>query len=746
MKSVIHFLRTQMGNRYFIASTVLLTLLIGLVPEARSQFRGGEIRYGCTPAGNFRFVMHLYRDCGSANTISDTLWLTTNATGFDSIGMTRVTATDISPECDCLDSGAPLNCSLATQYGTGAIEQLVYTSDAFYPTGVGFMGVPPSTGWKFVFQGCCRAPTDNLVGSSIDFALTTTLFTYLQSPVHTCFDESPQFLLPPVLTGCAGDPHVLFQVPAEPELDSLSFELTAPLIGATMPINTYQTGYSATSPLPDLSHHPNNQAVTFDPATGDLLFLSHTTGSFALAIRVTAWKCGEKVTEIHREVHILITPCNHGSRPEIAMQSGILNQGILYRTDSIYAGELLSAWISALDTTGCATSGPHDVSLSAVGAMFGAPMNSNGCLFGPCAQLTPPIPQGGSLTDSTFVQTTFNWQTSGAHVQNVMSCGPRPSQHDFVFIASNKKCPVPAVSYGVFRVALNIKEPDPPIPISCITVLPNGDVALAWSEHTNTIGSFFAYELRYSTNPNLQFNQLTSIQNISQTAYTHQGINAHMQPVYYQLLLKEKYTGGVIPLPFDTAATPTLTVTTGTPSNVAHLSWQGIRDGFLPGSAGAYEVHRELQAGGWTMIGTTTTTSYIDTFPAGETLVKYKIILTDTVVNNGLPGPCTSESNVAEVNTISVHPPSPETRFHIGNPVPNPASEKALLTVEVPSDGNIIAVVTDITGKHHLVHTFQVKQGNNTIPLEVASWAPGVYFFTAHYDGMKQVIRLVVNR
>ncbi len=746
MKPIIHFMRTLISNACYIGSILFMVLFIGFVTEVRSQFRGGEILYGCTSAGNIRFVMHLYRDCGSANTFADTLWLTTNATGFDSIGMIRVAATDISPECDCLTSGAPLNCSLATQYGTGAIEELVFSSDAFYPNGVGLMGVPPPTGWQFVFQGCCRAPTDNLAGLSNNFALTTTMFPYLQTPVNNCFDQSPRFLMPPIHTGCAGDPHALFQVPLEPEIDSLSFEITSPLTGASSPINTYQTGYSAVSPLPGPLHHPNNQAVTFDPVTGDLLFRSYTTGSFALAIKATAWKCGVKVTEIHREIHVLIKACHHGSTPDLAMQSGVLNQGILYRTDSLYAGESLSAWISALDTTGCASSGPHDVALSAVGAMFGVPMNSNGCLYGQCAQLTPPITHGGSLTDSTFVQTVFDWQTSGAHLPYVISCGPKPSQHDFVFIASNKKCPVPAVSYGVLRVALKAKEPDPPIPISCISVLPNGDVTLSWSEHTNTTGSFFAYELKHSTNPIGPYVQLTSIQNISQTSYTHQGANAHLHPVYYQLLLKEKYTGGVTPTPFDTAATPTLSVTTDTPSNVAHLSWQGIRDGFLPSSAGIYEVQRELQAGGWSVIGATTATSFIDTFPAGETLVKYKITLTDTVVNNSGPAPCFSESNEAVISTISVYPISCKTPFLIGTPVPNPASERVFLPVDVPVEGNLIVLVSDVAGKVIFECTFPVMKGRNNIPLEVISWETGIYFFTAKYGGMKQVIRLAVVR
>lgn len=736
----------QMGKSIFIATVLFLNPFIGLMPEAQSQFRGGEIVYGCTQAGNFRFVMKLYRDCGSSNTFSDTLWLTTNATGFDSIGMTQIAGTDISPDCDCLASGVPLNCASATQYGTGAIEELVYTSDAFHPTGVGLTGVPPLTGWQFVFQGCCRAPTDNLSGSNNPFALTTTIFPYFQAQLNHCFDQSPEFLFPPVLTGCAGDPHALFQVPLESEFDSLSFDLVAPLSGTSTPITTYQAGYSAASPLPDTIHHPGNQPVTFDPATGDLLFLSHTTGSFALALRVTAWKCGVKVTEIHREAHVLIVPCSHGSASELTIQSGLLYKGILYRIETIFAGESLTEWISALDSTGCASASPHGIALSAVGAMFGSPMNSNGCPGTPCAQLTPSIPNGGSLTDSTFVQTVFSWQTNFTHVPFVVSCGPGISRHDFVFMASNRKCPVPAVSYGVLRVALKIKDPDPPIPLKCISVLPNGDVSLEWSQSTDTIGSFYGYELRYSSSPNGPFNQVTVISNISQTSYTHQVGNAHLQPLYYQLLLKERFTGGLTPLPYDTAATPTLTVTSGTSSNVSHLSWQGIRDIFLPSSSGVYEVHRKLQAGGWISIGTTTTTAYTDTFPPGETLVKYRITLTDTVVNNGVPTPCISESNAAEMNSISVHGSNQEMRFLMGKPVPNPAIDIVVLPVEVSTQGSIAAVIADITGKHHIQYTFPVEKGNNTLIIEVASLPPGVYFFTAHYQGMKQLIRLVVMR
>lgn len=562
-------------KRIYLLKNIALTLkkaLFGIllltvaVPDTHALFRGGDIRWGCTPSGNFQFVMHLYRDCGSPNTFPDTLWLTTNATGYDSIGMVRVAVTDISPDCDCLSAGTPLNCSTATQYGTGAIEESIYTSDAFFPFGVNLTGVPPPTGWFFAYEDCCRAPTDNLAPGNDSFSLVTHIYPFLNTPVNTCFDTSPAFLLPPVLTGCAGDSLALFQVPFNLEFDSLRFELSAPMLDASTYITGYQSGYSVATPLPGPTHHQNNQAATFDPVTGDLLFVSYTPGTFALAISVTAYKCGVKTAEIQREAHVIITTCQQQyAAPLLNIQGASLHQGIMYLTDTMYADEYIALNVTAENTSGCGAATPHDVALYAFGSGFGLPMNTPGCISPPCAQLSPVIPQGSSLTDSSFVSTTFDWQTRASHLVNNIICGLNPTHHDFVFSASNKMCPVPSVSYGVLRIALKYKEPYPPIAINCISILPNGDVELQWSEVIDTIGSFFAYNLSCATDPNGPFVNLTSIQNITQTSYIHQGANAHLQTGYYLLKLQENFTGSLTPIPFDTVASPTIMVTTSTP-------------------------------------------------------------------------------------------------------------------------------------------------------------------------------------
>lgn len=155
-------------------------------------------------------------------------------------------------------------------------------------------------------------------------------------------------------------------------------------------------------------------------------------------------------------------------------------------------------------------------------------------------------------------------------------------------------------------------------------------------------------------------------------------------------------------------------------------------------------MYRELQAGNWTMIGTTTTTNYTDTFPLGTPLVRYKIKLADTVVNGGVPAVCYSVSNVVELNYISAPTQDGGDLFNIGNPVPNPASVKVYIPLKVVADGNLLIVVTDITGKIHGKYNSPVVKGSSNIELDVISWSPGLYFFTIYYKDMKQTGRLVV--
>jgi hypothetical protein len=106
----------------FSLGVIFLMIFLQLIPVAtvRAGYLGGEITWECTPQGNFRFIMKLIRDCAAPGTFDDTLWITSNFPGYDSIGMVRMAINDITPLCD-RPASAALSCATATQTGSGAL-------------------------------------------------------------------------------------------------------------------------------------------------------------------------------------------------------------------------------------------------------------------------------------------------------------------------------------------------------------------------------------------------------------------------------------------------------------------------------------------------------------------------------------------------------------------------------------------------------------------------------------------------
>ena len=145
-------------------------LLLSSEELLATHYMGGEITWECTSSGNFKFTMKLYRECytqngGSAANYGASVNLTTSAPGFNSIQMTRISVTDLSPDCGCL-SQSPIYCPGMSNGAAnmGALEEHVYTSDGSYPNGVPLTGTPPPSGWTFGYTSCCRNPSDNVTG------------------------------------------------------------------------------------------------------------------------------------------------------------------------------------------------------------------------------------------------------------------------------------------------------------------------------------------------------------------------------------------------------------------------------------------------------------------------------------------------------------------------------------------------------------------------------------------------------
>jgi len=671
-----------------IATLALSFFLMALQPELRAtHYMGGEITWECTPQGNFRFTMILYRECyttsgGSAATFAQTLNMQTNVPGFATIQMNRISLEDMSPQCSC-PGGPNIYCPgmPAGAANMGAMQQNVYTSDQAYPNGVPLTGVPPATGWFFSYGGCCRNPCHNIQNAqSLQFVLRAVMYPYQSTPVNTCFDNSPSFLERPSTVICSGYPWTYNHLAFDKDLDSLVYEWAEPLdSNINSPITNYFPGYSFNHPLPGTMLNPSNVPATLNPVTGEIAFTSYTNGAFVTVIKVTAYKAKIKVAEVFREIQVVLLSCGLNTPPNLTppFQNNI-GHYTLYQ-DTVHAGQHVTFTLSGTNFTYCPNTSPpvpQTISLWAVGGQFGAPINPGGCHNPPCATLTPSPTWQNPLLGTFGVQTVFNWQTECQHLATVVGSGTTSNVYNFLIKLMDNFCPAPGIRYATVTIVVINKPTIPSPPIECLEVLPNGDVMLSWSAVYDTMGFFGSYQLRAATNPAGPFTVIDSISDINTTSTIHTGADAHNRKMYYYLSVQSGCGEEGMAAPYDTAQAIHLYVySPGT--GIANLSWNATHTPSLPNGSGWYMIFRDDGSGSWALIDSTTSLNYSDTTIFHNQPVSYRI---ETAVNT--PGTATTQCRSISNQVTALLNSTPELpRAEEGTPFifPNPSKNEFVL-------------------------------------------------------------------
>ena len=649
-----------------------MVLLFGNIEKAQAtHYMGGEITWECTPQGNFRFTMIIYRECyttsgGNAANFGQTIQMQTNVPGFGTIQMNRVSLQDMSPTCGC-PGGPNIFCPgmPGASANMGAMQENVYTSDQTFPNGVPLTGVPPATGWYFKYGVCCRNPCQNIQNAqSLRFRLRAFMYPYQGTPVNTCFDNSPRFLERPATVICTGYPYTYNHVAFDDELDSLVYEWAQPLNnGINQPITQFLPGYSWNSPLPGTMHNPNNVPATLDPNTGEISFTSYTNGAFVTVTKVTAYKCGIKVAEIFREIQVVLLSCGLNNPPSVTPPFQNASGQFTLFQDTVYAGQSVNFSISATNFEYCPNTTPpvpQTIELYAVGAQFGAPINQGGCINPPCATLTPTPTWQAPLTGTFGVQTSFNWQTGCQHLATNVGCGSTSNTYNFLFKVMDNFCPAPGIRFAtVTIVVLTMPTLDSP-PIHCLEVLPNGDVLLTWPEVEDTMNTFDSYHVWASSSATGPFTAIDSIFDITTTTSTHLGAGANTQPMYYYLTVRSGCNGEDMAPPYDTASTIFLSaVNPGAGAGVADLTWNHTHNPTLPSASGEYEVLRDYPGSILSMIGTTPNVAMTDPVTACLDFISYRIEMVDTLYHDSTGVVlCRSISNISGDTFANITPPA----------------------------------------------------------------------------------------
>ena len=455
----------------------LIVLLFSFFKSDATHIMGGEITWTCIKdpsspdLGKYIFQMKLYRDCsGNAlQTIAQNIKVWEDGVNFQTISCDFVINSDISPICDATNSGNPqLDCTLQTP---GAVEEYIYQSLPVQlivpPSG---NTSPPATGWHFTWDGCCRNDAiSNLdltiivpTGATEGFTLRASMFPYTDEfgnliPADPCFDSSPTFNENPKTIICSGYPFAYSHNASDPELDSIRYYWAEPL---DYPANPYLPGvnppaipfippYTFNAPLPG--------SPTLNPVTGEVSYDSPLSGNFVTVVRVVAFKCGQKISEVHRDIQAVLIACptmplsNNNTPPEvptpIGTQTWVVSTGSslleTYET-TVLAGDLVTFNVQGIDTNMYNPTTPQDLTMEISGGQILDPTTGT-CSNPPCATFLSTSGTPPPIIQPTTVEGVFQWQTTCVHVSSDIACGRTTNLYQFSIKVSDDFCPAPAI-------------------------------------------------------------------------------------------------------------------------------------------------------------------------------------------------------------------------------------------------------------------------------------------------------------
>ena len=225
-----------------------------------------------------------------------------------------------------------------------------------------------------------RNANSNLQGQP-GITLRAKILPHSGSVADTCVDNSPQFQEIATSLICTGVQFNYNHNATDVELDSLVYEWARPLnaigtnqlyVEGSVPANvSFQGTYTFNSPFPGLAQDPNNVAATLDPNTGEISLTSFTSGKYVSVVKVTAYKCGEAVSEVYRELqsNLANNPiCTGNDKPVIRPPFRDAGGNFTLFNDTVRAGDLVNFNLQIQDFASIGQNGGDSVTLIATGA------------------------------------------------------------------------------------------------------------------------------------------------------------------------------------------------------------------------------------------------------------------------------------------------------------------------------------------------------------------------------------------
>ena len=478
---------------------LVLFLLASFVNVKASHLMGGEITWKCIKsgpnAGFYVFQVKVFRDCQGIAISTNMSLDVHNVPGMNTIPLSWISGTDISPTCNTIDGQNPqftcngLNNAMAGS-GNGAVEEHLYISDT-----IRILGTPDANGWHFTWSSCCRnsAITNGLANAG--FTLRAVMYSYTDSigtifpNNNNCYNSSPTFYEKPrtiLEVGNGYDPlafsngftysHNAF----DDEQDSLSYSWGMPIDGYNSTYDYLNPNSIALSFVAPYSYTNPINGIVMNNQTGRTYYPANQQGNYVTCTNVSAYRCGQLVSEVFREVQVvLIAPtCNLGDttsgnigadtlcnvRPQVQPPFFYPATAAPFRWDTmVHCGDTVRFNFEANDYDYYPNGSRQDLKFEVSGGQF---MDYNVsppafCQNPPCATfeelgtgtLPPFITSGGTGTGY------FEWFTSCNHVISTCSGDLRPSLYTFVLKVQDDFCPAPAIENQATVISIYVLPP-----------------------------------------------------------------------------------------------------------------------------------------------------------------------------------------------------------------------------------------------------------------------------------------------
>ena len=593
-----------------------------------SHFIGGEITWECISDptsidfGKYIFQMKIYRDCTGIPFGSATAGGFESLTVYDnplvaSIDCFWESTNDISPTgVNNFPIGNQYYCYDCTNYGSAPNSQkgkvVMEHTYRSLPTDLGGNGaIPPVTGWHFAWGSSARNAAQNMTSAGwwllraimYPYTKNTSVIPYVYEDVFPCFDSSPVFKEKAKTVLCLGDSFAYSHLAFDPDFDSLSYNWAYPLEGTPASYNplfpladsmSFATPFNTVPPSP--YHYSLTQQLPSDPAgplslnnsTGEISFIasSNIQGIFLTCVKVTTVKCFQVISEVFREVQVVLSDCgvlpngNDNSSPVINQPVGtqtwytyINSAGLPSYYTTIMAGELVEFDVNASDVD------MQNLSLEIEGSQVDLALAlSNPATF--------------NITSSSAGDITgrFSWPSSCDHLQED-SCAGFPNQKfTFNLKAYDDYCPANGTTIANLTIYIIPPTPD----FRCVAVDPIGDVELSWYFPTSLINAVIDYDIYFSKNKNGPYNKISTI-SFPDSTYIHNGSDAHISSSFYYLVAKGACVNSLVndvDSVSDTLQTIYLDATAiNSVPIVANLLWNPMRKNNDPATQIFYEYN-----------------------------------------------------------------------------------------------------------------------------------------------------------